>query len=130
MLAAKKRNEAFDNIPDDHLHLFNKQTPNVPRVMEFLNYQKTDIAEATGTPLSSIRYDSKMPSEIKERASEWASLLNLVESYFRNPHKTALWFKTPNPLLGNVKPRDMIRLGRFSKLQTFILNSLDENKST
>jgi hypothetical protein len=39
-----------------------------------------------------------------------------------------LWFKTPNPLLGDIAPRDMIRIGRFKKLRQFILQALSENE--
>jgi hypothetical protein len=34
-----------------------------------------------------------------------------------------LWFKTRNPLLGDISPRDMIRLGRFERLRKFIINA-------
>jgi len=51
----------------------------------------------------------------------------MVAQYFRDGQKTILWFRTPNPLLGNITPRDMIRIGRFRKLQRFIQNALDEN---
>jgi hypothetical protein len=30
--------------------------------------------------------------------------------------------------LGNITPRDMIRIGRFKKLHRFILNALSENE--
>ena len=69
-----------------------------------------------------------MPKELEERVREWAVALSLVAQYFKDEHKTVLWFKTMNPLLGNITPRDMIRIGRFKKLYRFILNALEENK--
>jgi hypothetical protein len=39
-----------------------------------------------------------------------------------------LWFKVPNPLLGDVAPRDMIRFGRYKKLLKFIQSALEENQ--
>jgi len=41
--------------------------------------------------------------------------------------KTALWFRLPNPLLGDLSPRDMIRYGRYAKLQQFVVEALAEN---
>ena len=41
--------------------------------------------------------------------------------------KTALWFRLPNPLLGVGSPRDMIRYGRYAKLQQFVADALAEN---
>ena len=69
-----------------------------------------------------------MPKELQERVQEWAVALALVAQYFKNEQKTVLWFKTPNPLLGNITPRDMIRVGRFKKLRLFILDALSENE--
>jgi hypothetical protein len=43
-------------------------------------------------------------------------------------HKTELWFRLPNPLLGNVSPRDMIRYGRYETMRDFIYTSLSENR--
>ena len=64
----------------------------------------------------------------QDRIQEWAVALNLVAQFFRDEQKTVLWFKTPNPLLGDIAPRDMIRIGRFKKLRQFILQALSENE--
>jgi hypothetical protein len=42
--------------------------------------------------------------------------------------KTVLWLTLPNPMLGNVSPRDMIRFGRYKRLSKFIANALSENR--
>jgi len=39
----------------------------------------------------------------------------------------ALWFRLPNPLLGDISPRDMIRYGRYAKLREFVVEALAEN---
>ena len=69
-----------------------------------------------------------MPIELKERLIEWATAINLVASFFKNNEKTILWFNTPNPLLGEVTPRNMIRIGRSQKLIIFIRKAVLENK--
>jgi hypothetical protein len=42
-------------------------------------------------------------------------------------NRAALWFRLPNPLLGDVSPRDMIRYGRYARLQEVVTAALAEN---
>ena len=121
----------FDTLPKDYLALFEGKTPKYNRIIEFLDFKKEDISKATDVPLNSVRYEKdRIPKELHERIIEWAILLNLVASHFKgDSNKTALWFTIPNPLLGNVTPRDMIRFGRYKKLFQFISNATAENKS-
>jgi hypothetical protein len=120
----------FDTVPkDDPLLLFSGGETDYQKVVKLLDFKKRDVAKASQISLQSVRYDQKMPKELEERVREWAVALSLVAHYFKNEHKTVLWFKTQNPLLGNIAPRDMIRIGRFKKLQRFILNALGENES-
>lgn len=120
----------FETVPkDDPLLLFPGGDTDYQRVVKLLDFKKRDVAKASQVSLQSVRYDQKMPKELEERVQEWAVALSLVAQYFKNEHKTVLWFKTQNPLLGNITPRDMIRIGRFKKLQRFILNALGENES-
>lgn len=119
----------FNSIPsEDRMQLFFKGKPEGKKIVDVLNYKKQDVSLATGIPLASIRYDIKMPTELRERLVEWAIALNLVAEYFNDVEKSVLWFQVPNPLLGNMTPRDMIRLGRFKKLFKFIQTALDENR--
>ena len=120
----------FDTVPQkDYLALFHQNQPKYQDVVEFLKFKSKDVSTATGVPLSSVRYDDKMPSELQDRIREWAVLLNLVASYFKgDAQKTVLWFTVPNPMLGNVPPRDMIRFGRYKKLLSFVMNALSENE--
>lgn len=123
--------DIFATVPKkDYLSLFDKDEPRYNRIVDFLEFKKEDISKATDVPLSSVRYDDKIPQELHERIREWAILLNLVAGHFKgDPNKTTLWFTTPNPLLGNETPRDMIRFGRYKKLFKFIINAIAENKS-
>ena len=112
---------------DDLLRLYPGGSPDYQRVVSLLDFKKKDVAKASQISIQSVRYDHKMPKELEERLREWATALSLVAQYFGNEHKTVLWFKTENPLLGNIAPRDVIRIGRFKKLYRFILNALLEN---
>lgn len=44
--------------------------------------------------------------------------------------KTIVWFKAKNPLLGDVSPRDMIRLGRYARLRRFIISAMTSQTPT
>src|SRR3989338_10010700 len=118
--------DIFATVPKrDYLSFFENDRPRYNRVIEFLDFKKEDISKATEVPLSSVRYDNKIPKELHERIREWAILLNLVAGHFKgDTNKTTLWFTMQNPLLGNVAPRDMIRFGRYKKLFRFIVNAI------
>jgi len=120
----------FDTVAKkDYLSLFKGRQLQYNRIKGFLEFKNEDISTATGVPLESIRFDERIPREVLERMREWANVLNLIAEYFNgNERKTTLWFTTPNPLLGNITPRDMIRFGRYRKLFKFIFNSLSENR--
>lgn len=120
----------FRTVPEkDYLHLFNKGMLDGEKVVKLLKYKKQDVSVAANVPIASVRYEEKkMPAELEERLREWATALNLVAGYFKDQEKTLLWFFMPNPLLGGISPRDMIRVGRFKKLLNFIQTALDENQ--
>jgi hypothetical protein len=66
-----------------------------------------------------------MPLAVRERMEEIASVMNMVAQTFQGDEdKTVAWFKARNPLLGDISPRDMIRLGRYERLRRFIINAL------
>ena len=119
----------FATVPDkDYLGFFEKTEPKYHDVIKFARFKKEDISRATGINLASIRYDEKIPPELRDRIIEWANLLNLVAGFFKgDPQKTFLWFTISNPSLGNISPRDMIRVGRYKKLMSFVQNALNEN---
>ena len=124
-------NEAtlFANVPkSNYLSLFDNEKLNYEKVIDYLEFKKAELAKITGVPITSIRYDWRIPKEVQERCMQWAVALELVAQFFKDANKAVLWFKIPNPMLGNVTPRDMIRVGRFKKLFSIIQNSLNDNK--
>jgi hypothetical protein len=68
-----------------------------------------------------------IPPEFRQRIKEWIIIFDLVNSYFEDEKKTSEWFFTENPLLGGVSPDQMIKLGRFEKLKTFVKQQLEGN---
>lgn len=129
-LATKTNPAIFNSIPSsDELGLFKEAgKPNYDKVKDILGYSKQDISVASGVPFGSVRFDKKIPAELTERVTEWATAIGLVHGFFKDESKTILWFKVPNPLLGDVAPRDMIKVGRFKKLLKFIQTALEENR--
>src|SRR5262249_2896555 len=113
---------------EDRFELFNGSHPNYKKVREVLGFSKEDVARASNVPVKSVRFDEKIPEELIERMKEWAVAISLVSQYFNDFDRTILWFTVPNPALGGISPRDMIRIGRFKKLYNFIYNALNENK--
>jgi uncharacterized protein (DUF2384 family) len=120
----------FDTVPkQDYLSLFPDGGTDYSKIVRLLDFKKNDVARASNIAVQSVRYDHpRMPKELEDRLKEWAVALNLVAQFFGDETKTVLWFKTPNPLLGDMTPRDMIRIGRFRKLRRFIQNALSENE--
>lgn len=120
--------QVFNTIPEhNYLNFFDGATIQLKSVVNFLALNQRDVARATGVPKNSVRYDEKMPAELRERFLQIALVAELVAEHFRGDiHKTALWFKIRNPLLGNMSPRDMIRFGRFEKVRKLIQDAMAE----
>lgn len=52
----------------------------------------------------------------------------LLMGFFNDQRKVDMWMNSPNPMLGNIVPRDMVRLGRAKKLLQTIEHALSENR--
>lgn len=90
-------------------------------MVKFLAFTKEDVSSAADTPLGNVRFDQRMPEELKRYLTEVAAVCENVANFFDGDIiKTSMWFQSSNPLLGNISPRDMIRLGRCRKLMKFI----------
>jgi hypothetical protein len=122
----------FATVPEtDYLGFWADQTLNARQVVDFLDLNKRDVAKLAGVAPASVRFDQKIPKEVLERLEEIANICGLVAQFFAgDATKTALWFKTINPLLGNISPRDMIRYGRYEKLRRFVMSALEENTAS
>jgi hypothetical protein len=119
----------FGTVPDrDYLGFWADQTLKSRAVADFLDLDKRAVAKLAGVAPTSVRFDQKIPKEVLDRLQEIANICGLVAQFFSgDAAKTALWFKTKNPLLGDISPRDMIRYGRYEKLRRFIMNALEDN---
>ncbi|PIQ36473.1 MAG: hypothetical protein COW59_12520, partial [Lysobacterales bacterium CG17_big_fil_post_rev_8_21_14_2_50_64_11] len=109
----------FRNIPNHDVLGFGLGAQFQPqRVSEFLDLKKADVSRVADVSPKSVRWDDAIPAAMRKRLEEIAMTCNLVaEAFGGDVEKTALWFKAKNPLLGDVSPRDMVRLGRFDRLR-------------
>ena len=123
------RTMLFKTVPEhDYLNFWPGSQFDPQHVMRFLELSKPDVAKIASVAPSSVRFDQKIPKDVLDRLMEIANICGLVAQFFQGDvAKTALWFRTKNPLLGNISPRDMIRYGRYEKLRRFVMDALEEN---
>lgn len=125
------RTSLFGTVAEkDYLGFWANETLNAREVAKFLELDKRDVAKVAEVAHASVRFDQKIPKEVLERLTEIANICELVAQFFvGDVRKTALWFKTKNPQLGDISPRDMIRFGRYEKLRRFVMEALEENRA-
>lgn len=106
--------------------LFDNDSVDYKRIAKIAKLSKVEFAKLLGVTSSSVRYNEKIPTAVATRLREIGTIVNSVAQYFEgNVSKVQLWFRLPNPMLGNISPRDMIRLERHHRLQTFVLGAIE-----
>ncbi len=111
----------FNTIPKDQLGFWANQTLRSRKVADFLELDKADVARVSNVSVNSVRFDKKIPNEVLKHLEQIAIICGLVAEFFRGDAvKTGLWFRTKNPMLGELSPRDMIRYGRMEKLMQVV----------
>jgi hypothetical protein len=122
-----KSHALFRTVSDrDSLKFWQGNALNYQKVRDFIGLDTADVSRLAGLAKASVRYDDKAPKEVREHLENVANICNLVFQFFNDPVKTKLWLQTPNPMLGDVSPRDMIRFGRYNKLLRFVTQAMDE----
>ena len=120
----------FDTVTNDPLRFGIRSSFEPKRVTEALGLKKQDVSRLASVSVISVRYDDAMPEQMRERLEEIAQTVNLVAQMFDgDAEKAVAWFKARNPMLGDVSPREMIRLGRYERLRKFIVNALLDRTS-
>lgn len=117
----------FDAVPQDFMRFGQGMAFEPRKVPDVLGLKNEDVSRLAAVSASSVRYDDAMPEQMRDRLEEIANTINMVAGLFNGDvNKTAAWFKARNPMLGDVSPRDMIRLGRYERLRKFIINAMTE----
>jgi hypothetical protein len=121
----KTENALFSTVHSKDILGFTTQgATDYQEVCKFLDFTKSDVAKIAGISEKSVRFEPKrVPAALVERFDQIANICQLVADHFGDVHKTALWFKTSNPLLGGISPRDMLRYGRYKRLMQFIIDA-------
>ena len=122
--------ELIENIAKkDYIGFYSGGALNYQKVPEFLRIEKKQLSQMAGISQASVRFDHRIPNELAERLEEIANIANRVAALFDGDvEKAALWFRTSNPLLGEVSPRDMLRMGRYARLAKFVSEAERSNK--
>jgi hypothetical protein len=117
----------FGTVPEDFLHFGRGESFDAKKVPTVLGLKKEDVSRLAEVSVKSVRYDANIPERVRERLEEIANTANIVAQAFGgDAEKTVAWFKARNPMLGDISPRDMIRLGRYERLRRFIINAMSE----
>ena len=122
----------FRNIHStDPLEFWSNHGLDYRRVTDFLDLNTEELSKIGGVSKRSVRLDSRIPHDLKVRLEQIANICALVAGYFAGDvDKTALWFRTYNPMLGDISPRDMIRYGRYRRLLKFVTEAQEANSSS
>src|SRR5580698_4592491 len=109
---------------EDLLHLYRDGRPDYKRIADLIKLSKADLGKISQVAKSSVRFDANIPEPVAERLREIANIANLVAEFFAGDvQKVGLWFEIANPMLGNISPRNMIRIGRLKRLLNFVLEA-------
>lgn len=112
------------HVAQDYLGLYRDDPPDYKRIAELVQLSKADLSKLAGVAKSSVRFDANIPVPVAERLREIANIANLVAEFFGgDARKVGLWFELPNPMLGSISPRNMIRAGRYKRLFSFVLDA-------
>jgi len=116
---------------EDLLHLYPDGHPDYKRIAELTKLSKADLSKIAQVAKSSVRFDAHIPEPVAARLREIANIANLVAEFFAgDAQKVGLWFEIANPMLGNVSPRDMIRIGRYKRLLNFVIDAREAEAAT
>src|SRR5882672_2363257 len=116
---------------EDVLHLYTDGRPDYKRIAELAKLSKADLGKLSQVAKSSVRFDAHIPEPVAQRLREIANIANLVGEFFAgDAQKVGLWFEIANPMLGNVSPRDMIRIGRYKRLLNFVIEAREAEAAT
>ena len=98
------------------------------KVAAFVDISTKEWAKITNLKPASVRFDHRIPAVIKEHLAHVANICSLVAELFDNDiAKTKLWLDTPNPALGDISPKGLIRFGKYQKLLSFVLLAKSES---
>jgi hypothetical protein len=125
------RPSIVSHIASDLLKLYRDGRPDYKRIAELTKLSKTDLGKISQVARSSVRFDAHIPEPVAERLREIANIANLVAEFFAgDAQKVALWFEIANPMLGNISPSRLIRMGKQKRLLSFVVSAREAQSAT
>jgi predicted nucleotidyltransferase len=95
------------------------------RVAHFLGLDRNELARIGGVAATSVRFDSKIPAQLRARLEEIGNTLSLVAEHLQDDGaRTSQWLRTRNPLLGEASPLELIRTGGYERLRRHVMDAL------
>jgi hypothetical protein len=92
------------------------------KVVDFMEFNRGDVARIANVKTNTVRYDDRIPKAVIDHIQQIANICSLVAEIFdADIVKTQLWLDTPNPAIGDISPKQMMRFGRYEKLLKFVL---------
>jgi hypothetical protein len=130
--APKPRPSIVSHIAgEDLLRLYSDACPNYKRIADLTKLSKSDLSKISRVAGSSVRFDAHIPEPVAERLREIANIANLVGEFFAgDERKVALWFEIANPMLGNISPSNLIRIGKQRRLLSFVVSAREAENAT
>ncbi len=118
--------DPFQSVPPhNYLGFYDDKHYYPKKVADWLDYSPRDVSKIAQVPVARVRWDKQMPKEISDRMREIGNICEIVAGYFGGDvQKTATWFQVPNPMFGNLSPKDMIRYGRYKKVLQLIQSAI------
>lgn len=130
MATLTPRTALFGTVADrDYLQFWQSGRFQPKRVVRFLALSKAELAALAAVAPSSVRFDEKIPRVVRDLLIELAATSELVAQFFDgNLAKTAVWFATTNPVLGDIAPQQMIRSGGHVGLRRFVMEAFADTE--
>ena len=75
------------------------------------------LGEILGLDQQSLRACTSDAGDLEDLQS---IVIDVQRLFSGDDNKASLWFRTQNPMLGDIEPRDMIRNGRTRRLAMFV----------
>jgi len=127
MRTGMNRPGLFRTVADDALGFGQGARFQPKAVADWLDFSRDEVSRIASVAKSSVRWDESIPKQVQERLEEIGNVANMVAGIFDGDRaKTALWFRTKNPMLGDASPRDMVRLGRYERLRKFVVSAISD----
>jgi len=123
-----RESDLFKTVPKRKILSFiydENNEVNVRELMGFLHLEKSEIAALCGIKQESVRFDERMPVDVRNLFIEIANMCELVGQYFEgDPVKTETWFKVVNPKLNNQSPVHLIKAGKCKDITDLLLSEI------